>query len=688
MTAPFVIAMERTRMTHVRTLIALVLLPALAGAATTPPTRREKMARILTTEDRRTPGALSDLLHDVDPGVRRRAALAVGRIGDATAALALTDRLNDPVAEVRQAAAFALGLLGDTRAFGRLEAALKDHDAVVRARAAEALGRIGDPRAAPAVAQLVLSAVPKGIAPLVIRGDDAASPSDPWMELRLGLFALAALKDPRSAAAVLLEGGRPRFDWWAATWSAASFKAAELDPVLVAAAKSTDKVSRALAAAGLGRPVVSTGGEEPPALAALLALALDREDTVAARALRALGETRDEKARTVLLGALGSPSPHRRVAALQALARLGPVPRDRDAILALLGHEEPGVRAAALHALARLDPADLALALSGMGRDPVWEVRAALAEGLAGATDEMSLGLLFGLLQDDDARVSAAGLSALLASQGKDAALTLAQKLAHEDMGVRAAAAAGLASLKNGAHVPELSAAYRRSLGDPQPAARLAIAQALAASGNPAAKETLQEAARRDKERIVREAAARGLVALGDVAPAVVPDPPRPAIDYALAMAPYDPKPSSPVYTPRAFLHTRRGTIEIHLNTLEAPLSARSFIALARRGYFDGMELHRVVPGARIEGGDPRGDGHGGPGYTLPREAGLRSFARGAVGLESPTRDAEGSRFFITLAPEPERDGRTTLLGTVVAGMEVVEALRARDVIEEVEIWD
>jgi peptidyl-prolyl cis-trans isomerase B (cyclophilin B) len=177
-------------------------------------------------------------------------------------------------------------------------------------------------------------------------------------------------------------------------------------------------------------------------------------------------------------------------------------------------------------------------------------------------------------------------------------------------------------------------------------------------------------------------------MAAGQAAPALEPEPAGAGLDYVLAMAPYDPQPGVRVFTPRAFVHTRRGTIEIRLNTLEAPLACDSFMALARRGFFNDLEFHRVLPGVRVESGCPRGDGLGGPGYRIRREAGMRPFGRGAVGLEAPAKDAEGSRFFIALAPDPEQDGRATLLGTVTSGLEVLDALRAQDTIDDVEIWD
>jgi cyclophilin family peptidyl-prolyl cis-trans isomerase len=152
-------------------------------------------------------------------------------------------------------------------------------------------------------------------------------------------------------------------------------------------------------------------------------------------------------------------------------------------------------------------------------------------------------------------------------------------------------------------------------------------------------------------------------------------------------MAPFDPREGVPLYTPRAFLHTRHGTIEIHLDVVEAPLTAASFVDLVRRGFYDGLAFHRVEPGFVVQGGCPRGDGNGGPGYTLRCEITRRPFGRGAVGMALSGRDTGGSQFFVTLAPQPHLDGSYTLFGQVVAGMDVVDRIRPGDVIERAEVW-
>ena len=120
---------------------------------------------------------------------------------------------------------------------------------------------------------------------------------------------------------------------------------------------------------------------------------------------------------------------------------------------------------------------------------------------------------------------------------------------------------------------------------------------------------------------------------------------------------------------------------------MEAPLASATYVALARQGFFNGLTFHRVVPGFVIQGGDPRGDGTGGPGFTLRDEVGQRPYGRGVVGIALAGKDTGGSQFFITLAPQPHLDGTYPVLGWVAEGMDVVDRIQPGDVIERVEVW-
>ena len=664
---------------------SLILGLLLAAPPSPPPPvpRMEKLTRILAAEDRRDLTTDVKLgLADADRSVRRRAALAAGRIGDAGAVPALVPLLQDPELEVRQMAAFALGLIGDPLAVDPLLVALKDPEPVVRGRAAEALGQIGDARAAPAIAQMVVAALPPKAPLVTVRGDDPASMTDPWLEPRLGVFALARLKDVRSAQAVLLSAGKPRFDWWAATWTAMRLENAALRPVLLAAVSSTDPLSRAYGARGLGAL------KDPADLDALLPLLRDRDETVVVNAVRAVALLGEARAVPPVSALLRSSSSALRVEALKALSALPPDRGLRERVIAEIGSPEPWVRAAALQALARMEREDFALVLANLDPDPAWFVRAGLAAALAIAGDEASQARLLAMLKDDDVRVIPYVLEALRQARGPDSVDTLRRHLDHPDFAVRMAATDQLAALKVTGLGEALAASLARSRSDVEMDARLSLVPLLALQKDARAAALLREIASGDPARPVREKAARELRALGETPPPLGPEPVvRPALDYLEALAPYEVTAGGSVFTPRVFLHMKQGRVEIHLNVVEAPLMSATFLDLARRGYFDGLTFHRVVPGFVVQGGDPRGDGNGGPGFALRDEIGERPYGRGVVGMALSGKDTGGSQLFVTLAPAPHLDGRYTVFGWVASGMDVVDKIRPGDVIEKVEAW-
>jgi cyclophilin family peptidyl-prolyl cis-trans isomerase len=155
------------------------------------------------------------------------------------------------------------------------------------------------------------------------------------------------------------------------------------------------------------------------------------------------------------------------------------------------------------------------------------------------------------------------------------------------------------------------------------------------------------------------------------------------------APAPYDdPLLIAPTNSPHVFVETARGTIEFELAVVDAPQTSRNFINLARKGYFNGLAIHRVVPNFVVQDGDSRGDGSGGPGYTIRDELNDRPFLRGTVGMALSGKDTGGSQFFIMHSPAPHLDAKYTAFGHVVAGMEVVDQIQQGDVIQRIRVWD
>jgi cyclophilin family peptidyl-prolyl cis-trans isomerase len=135
-----------------------------------------------------------------------------------------------------------------------------------------------------------------------------------------------------------------------------------------------------------------------------------------------------------------------------------------------------------------------------------------------------------------------------------------------------------------------------------------------------------------------------------------------------------------------ATIETAKGEIEFVLYLQDAPLTSANFIALAKKGFYDGLTFMRAVPGFVIQGGDPRNDQEGGPGYAIRCEINMQPFRRGSVGMALAGKDTGGSQFFITLAPQPHLDGGYTCFGRVISGMQVADRIVPGDVIRHVRI--
>ena len=131
--------------------------------------------------------------------------------------------------------------------------------------------------------------------------------------------------------------------------------------------------------------------------------------------------------------------------------------------------------------------------------------------------------------------------------------------------------------------------------------------------------------------------------------------------------------------TYRALLRTAHGEITVRLRADLAPQTVHSFVFLAREGFYDGSNFHRVIPGFIAQGGDPTGGGAGGPGYSVPDEPSDEPFEAGAVGMANAGPNQNGSQFFIALEPARHLNGRYTLFGVVEEGMDAALALTPRD---------
>jgi len=547
---------------------------------------------------------------------------------------------------VRKRALLALARIQDAKTAPAIVAGLKDEAAEVRDEAAFAAGLLGmswqglDDETKAVLTKALVEAEET---PRVTEALGRLGAVDPLVA-RLGKNEHAALAlgiavkrggrvtDEAIAAAIpQLDAGRPAHARFGAAYLLAVSKLPVAKASLAICLRDENAEVRALCAKGLGDGPLPDKPELQTLVLSGLALALNDSDArVAVEAVRALIK-------------LKAPLPAKldrtpvALAALQAGAVVDtddPGLKCRVAIAkdraAKAFAESKGCGALALHEVEAEPPAE---ALKGTPA----EVLGAL-DAIGKVKAQKFLPEVRALLQSSD-HIIAAGAAGALAKLGDKKSIPALRQLAkrvltHED--IAPAVADALTELDAKEAVPDL---------------------------------TLWLATR---NATVRHSAAAALTKLTG-AKVVPPEAPQPEAD---------PLPDT---GSGLKIVTARGEIEIALWNDEHPRTAGNLWSLARKGYFDGLTFHRIVPDFVAQGGDPRGDGEGGPGYMIRCEIGHRPYVRGTVGMALSGKDTGGSQFFITHTATPHLDGRYTAFGQVTKGMEVVDALLEGDKMLRVE---
>ena len=631
---------------------------------------------ILQIEAQRLPPlALESFVTSEEAATRARAARALGHLRSPGAVLPLEELSADTDVAVRIEAAFALGQTpgGGPRLLAWLAT---EPEAQVRARICEGLGKEGEANAVPAL----LAAL--GHTPPFLR--PAEEPAAAAIALgRLGMRHVEAARQPEVAAALLDQ--LRRFDrdlrqgaaFALARMAPTGLPPADRDLLLTAATRDSDPVVRAFlirAASGLS--------EDQALVGEILAKgALDRAPGVRVAVARAAARTGWPEVVTLLTD--GDPGVR-----LEAIAATGEVPGlDHMTLLGPLleagGTLEAAERkrtmgdgavleaAAALGALVAAEatvdldrwldlsrPTELRAAAAAATKDPATLRELALKDGeapvrtaAAGALTELDVEVdeILPLLGAFDAIVAATGADWLGAHPSAHSEGPLLDALAGaEDLDLLTSGARALTALyADGGPIPA-----RRA--DPR-----AAPFAQACLGSPA--------------RPLAEAAEDLAGALGK--------PAESSAHHIFAV------PLDEVSTMRlARVETDRGIFTIRLSPEEAPITVWNFGGLAEQGYFDGLRVHRVVPDFVMQDGDPRGDGAGGPGWTIPDEINPLSYETGAVGMALSGPDTGGSQWFVTLSPQPHLNGGYTVFGKVIEGMAVVRAIQPGDRIRRIKI--
>jgi cyclophilin family peptidyl-prolyl cis-trans isomerase/HEAT repeat protein len=685
----------------------------------------ETLLRIIEAEDERRwdESDMGKLLTDANAAVRMRAALAAGRIGDEGAVAPLSSLLRaDRDERVRAMAAFALGELeSESGADVLLETLRLSKTPEVRARVVEALGKIA--AALPEARQDSKRRIGAGVADALAAEGRQARPNRALV--LLGLTAMLRVKPEGGARTVAFflnsSDARVRED---AANALARMRAKEaLERLRVMLATDADAVARANAARALG------AAEDTVAFDALVTRATtDTDLRVRVSSVRALAQLKDARAAEPLIrrggellvayksakagGALNPSEANELLEVATALGRVSANSNEERALSLLRGMRTAGLFAPEVEtALARVAPAQYArdpavtelLSRVAVYKDPnmTWQKVSAVGQGLgetAGVTSAQVGNSVVSIQADaqialrsliDSKNTPALAVPDLLhALQGFkpiDLAAVARAELKAGDVIVRATAADILSELPpDTENSRALADALPVALQDEMNDAALSIIGALAKQQGAEATGALQKAlettdylVRRRAADVLRERAGGA----GGERRVETVNTLNHREDYERAAARIG-------KVVRAAVATDKGVFTIELLPEDAPLTVDNFVQLARRHFFDGIAFHRVVPNFVIQGGDPRGDGNGGPGYQIRDEINTVPYDRGAVGMALSGRDTGGSQWFVTHSPQPHLDGGYTVFGRVVQGMDVVDRIARGDRIRSVTITE
>jgi len=637
----------------------------------------EEEVRVLRLEDRREyDAALADSwIHSSNALHRERMALALGRIGPHTfddangngvrdggerqaGVRELVYLTGDPDPKVRAMAAFALGQIGDAFAADALVQFAGDANGEVAAEAVEALSKLAAKIPFARYAPFTESSRPEGVRVRAIRylfrfrSDDASSAAmnalgAPSLEVRRAA-AYSLSRFPYAAARARLELLATDPDTLTRAYAMTALgriAAPESLPLLIAALSDAQPWVRTNAVVAIAR------------LAAKDAKALDRTDS-AQDALRVVDMTED-------------PDHGVSAAAMDALgwyAARNPAARAR--LLALSTNGSRWLRELAAGGIARQlgDEKLLPAEMSGWAKVRVLEAASAVSDGVRAR-----------YANDSDPMVRAQSI-ATIADDKVEANLGLIRAaLDDPDPIVRGYSNEKYSKSKAADRVERLAAAEERARKDKQNDARVAAVRALSELEAPT-RDAFLHALLADADPVVRRLAADAVEQqLKMPRPQFTPLPVERG-DYAQIVE-WSHHPHT------ATIRMTRGNIEVALLTQDAPVTSWNFAQLARDGFFDNSSFMRVVPNFVIQGGDPRNDMEGGPGYAIRDEINLQKYTRAALGMALSGPDTGGSQFFITHSPQPHLDGGYTIFGRVTAGMAgVVDETERGDRVEGVTV--
>jgi len=618
---------------------------------------RDSLANLALWEDGRVTGKgkLFEYLGSDNPLIRLRAVEVIGRIQDPQDVPHLLPLLRDPDPRVVRETVFALGQIDSEEAIPALVKAGDTTTPDMHPLYADAFGKIGGEEAVIELMEMLHS----------FQGSVRAGAA----------ISMANIDDPSATNALLVSiHDNDAKVAWRTIYSLEKANTKRVREAVAPFLTSEDPRVRSYAARTLGKQK-ARGAVEPLAMNAL-----DPDLRVSINAINALAAILEGDKNKNVVDFLGKnivkgESHHARKAAVIAIGDIGHK-NGKDYLAQTILDSYPGIRAESYRSMAKvLGKNSLVFINSGL-QDSDTAVRAVAIESVGLAGEKKRIPDLIAIIEDsEDPRIRAAAVRGLSNFDSDEARTTLETRLSDEDWVVATEAATALGKIDDKKSVPALIDRFSMRHDRVDNDIRLEIMNILA-------------------EMKAEEAQAIAVEALDDSDTRLR----RAAVDYfentKIEMPPlesdryfyerdFDPSRraelSLPLGTRRAVIRTKRGDIEIELFGDDATQTVANFIRLATSGFYRRLTFHRVVPNFVIQGGCPRGDGWGDPGYYIRSEFNQYRYERGMVGIAHSGKDTGGSQFFITHSPQPHLNGRYTIFGQVTKGMDVVDRIAQGD---------
>lgn len=650
------------------------------------PTNQKLLDEIQQMEYRRIVDAEKFItwINSPDAVIRRQAVKSLGRIQDTTSISWVANRLIDPDDSVRSEAAFATGQYFSPRAEEILRASLmQEKNEFIKGRMLEAIGKSGTDKSFMLVRNLIESsnryirkkaAVSSGI--LAYRGYPGHSISQ-----SLGM----PLENPQYS----------RTSWYYAyglfrIGSPSEFSA------LISGTNHVDPRTRyfSLRAQGvilqhLKSPRAKTyrhsptmkklqaSIQSPDYIDKLESLLQDSTWYVRLATLQLLENLSPASLFNAVKKCYSDTNPHIRSMTIQVIANYQNQAAAQFLQEVLESSSDWRERGIALEKMAILNPPRALRVMKNSQDSLIWPENYYLIQALGLINNSSTTGMLTELAETDNRAQLSLVLEFLVDRKGVPTSLFLS-KIAQPDPAITTIVASKLAALKDPKTVPDLLKVYPHFQAPQDAEPMLAILAALESIADTQAVKLLRDESFNTFFPI-RQAARSALQKISGeiIEPDTSINRSQTRIDFAVAQNPVN---------PHIRIVTSHGEFELILFPKKAPLTVANFLELVKLGFYEDIFFHRVVPGFVIQAGDPRGDGWGGPGYTVPCEYNDIFYERGIIGMAHAGKDTGGSQFFITHTPQPHLNGRHTAFGKVIKGMKVVDTIKLYDKIIKIDV--